>query len=53
MKDLVSPNLDKIFENEKRSLEKDSLLKMSEKDKGNVEVYQKGYAIYEKLSKLY
>jgi hypothetical protein len=49
-------NLEKIFENEKRNLEKDNLLKKAEEDKSNVErqqMYQKGYAIYEKLSKLY
>jgi hypothetical protein len=48
----MSPNLDKIFDNEKKNLEKDSLLKKSEKDNKNVDMYQKGFAIYEKLSKL-
>jgi hypothetical protein len=48
----MNPNLDKIFDNEKKNLEKDSLLKKSEKDKDNVEMYHKGHAIYEKFSKL-
>lgn len=48
----MNPNLDKIFDNEKKNLEKDSMLKKSEKDKENVEMYHKGYAIYEKFSKL-
>ena len=52
MDELVNPNLDKIFENEKKNLEKDSLLKRSEQDKVNEEMHQKGHAIYEKLSKL-
>jgi hypothetical protein len=34
-------------------MEKDSLIKKAERDKENVEMYQKGHAIYEKFSKLY
>lgn len=49
----MSPNLDKIFENEKKNLEKDSLIKKSQRDDQNVEMHQKGHAIYEKFSKLY
>ncbi len=53
--ELMNPNLDKILENERKNVEKDSLLKKSEKDKDNAEsqkIYQQGFAIYEKLSKL-
>ncbi len=52
MEDILSPNLEKIFDNEKKNLEKDSLIKKSERDKENEEMYQKGHAIYEKFSKL-
>jgi hypothetical protein len=48
----MNPNLDKIFEMEKRNLEKDNLLKRSEKDKVNMEMYSIGHAIYDKFSKL-
>jgi hypothetical protein len=49
--------LDKIFENEKKNLEKDAILRKSELNKidsiENQKIYQKGFAIYEKLSKMY
>ena len=48
----MNPNLDKILDMEKRNLEKDNLLKRSEKDKVNMEMYSKGHAIYDKFSKL-
>ena len=50
--ELLTPNLDKIFENERKNLEKDSLLKKLEKDNSQSQ-YQLGYNLYEKLSKLY
>jgi hypothetical protein len=54
--EINNPNLDKIFENEKKNLEKDTLLRKSELDKlnsiDNQKVYQKGFVIYEKLSKM-
>ena len=51
----MNPNLEKIFENEKKNIEKDNLLKHSFNDEANIEkqkAYQRGYAIYEKLTKL-
>ncbi len=54
--EINNPNLDKIFGNEKKNLEKDALLRKSELDKQNSietqKIYQKGYTIYEKLCKL-
>lgn len=44
--------MDKILENEKRNTEKEILLKRSNKDNFYNKTYQKGYAIFEKLSKL-
>ena len=53
MDEILSPNLEKIFENEKKNTEKECLIKKAERDKENLEMYQKGHAIYEKFSKLY
>jgi len=54
--EINNPNLDKIFENEKKILEKDALLRKSELDKmnsiENQKIFQKGFTIYEKLSKM-
>jgi hypothetical protein len=50
-----NPNLDKILEHEKKSIERDTLLSITEKNKENDEskaMHMKGYAIYEKLSKM-
>jgi hypothetical protein len=48
----MKPNLDKILNNEKKNLEKDALLKKSDTNNIFNKTYQKGLAIYEKLSKL-
>jgi len=50
--ELITPNVEKIFENERKNSEKDSLLKKSERNNIESQVYQTGFAIYEKLSKL-
>jgi len=51
--EVFHPNMEKILENEKRNTEKEILLKRSNKDNFYNKTYQKGYAIFEKLSKLY
>ncbi len=53
--DYANPSIDKILENEKIAVEKDDLLKHSQKNddkEKNNAAYQKGYLIYDKLSKL-
>ena len=53
--DYANPSIEKILENEKIAVEKDDLLKNSIKSddkETNSSAYQKGYFIYDKLSKL-
>jgi hypothetical protein len=52
LKEILNPSLEKLLENEKKNIEKEVLLKRSNKDNFSHKTYQKGYAIYEKFSKL-
>ena len=51
--DITLPNLEKVFEDERMNYEKDLLLKRADKSNFLYKTYQKGYAIYDKLSKMY
>ena len=51
--ELVKPNLEKIKETERMNVEKDLLLKRADKSNLLYKTYQKGYAIFDRLSKIY
>ena len=49
----MKPNINTILEKERMNLEKNILLTRSDKSNLLYKTYQKGYAIYDKLSKMY
>lgn len=51
--EILKPNFNLLLEKERMNLEKNTLLVRSDKSNFLYKTYQKGYAIYDKLSKMY